>query len=232
MFSASFSTFAFSADDTFTRGSLIAVDTRDHQACELAKIKVESMTTGLDLSKICRNDGSNPISVVLVTASISEFDYLSEVDRSHQNDGSVILSMEEKPGTDALVIVPNSSELNHGFKLMALKKKTKLAVMRLKDFSALSQLRYKFFTVAFVHRSPSIPLHSDLASSVETELTQVAGKLAFNAAGMNEEDSSLSIMRILKSIKSVSIDLPKGCDGIEDCTKDGFGVTITINYRF
>ncbi|UOF00482.1 hypothetical protein [Bdellovibrio reynosensis] len=234
-----FVSLAASAEEyAFTRGILLAFDTRDHQACEMATLRVKSMAPKADLKALCAQDGRKPISVILVSTPVSEFDFTTE-DLKAKKGNSLAIKLSDSSIIDqeTFILISDTEELDHTLKIMNHKKTQAVSQIRMAELSALSVLNYKLFSVPFVLRSKGSKVET--LNKFAAMLERKAVSIGQNIEVSSEEEEPFtvdgnmlpSIVKLLTTIKSISVDLPKDCD--KGCKSDkSFGLSIALKFRF
>ncbi|MBV2167192.1 MAG: hypothetical protein KUL82_00685 [Bdellovibrio sp.] len=143
---------SFADEDSFSRGLIIAVDTRDHAACESTRTRVAGLTSA-NISNICAQDGRNPISVVVITKSISEFDYLADVVSEDTNQKRQTLASITHPTLGVMFFLPRSEHNNQYFRLLSQREKSNITIFRQADFGGMQERRDRVLTVSFMLRA-------------------------------------------------------------------------------
>lgn len=165
--------FANSDEDSFSRGLIIAVDTRDHQACESSRTRVAGLTSA-NISNICAQDGRNPISVVVITKSISEFDYLADV--VSEDPKRPVLASINHPTLGVMFFLPRSEQNNQYFKLLSQREKTNITIFRQSDFGGMHVRGDRVLTISFMLRAT--PHQNEVKD--EKIVSSVGRRLVFN----------------------------------------------------
>ncbi|XGC80790.1 hypothetical protein ACES2L_15810 [Bdellovibrio bacteriovorus] len=224
----------------YTRGMLMAFDTRDHQACEMATLRVKGMAPKADLKALCAQDGRKPISVILVSTPISEFDFTTEDLKAKKgNSLSIKLSDTSIIDQETFILISDNDELDHTLRIMNYKNTQTVAQMRMAELSALKVLNYKVFSVPFVLRSKGNKVET--LNKFAKMLEDKAVSIGQNIEVSSEEEELFtvsgnmlpSIVKLLTTIKSISVDLPKNCQKGSTCKSDkGFGLSIALKFRF
>ncbi|WP_374076380.1 hypothetical protein [Bdellovibrio bacteriovorus] len=237
---ASINTFA-SVETPYSRGFILAVDTRDRRECEMAKARIEGLTTS-DVSNICKQDGRNPFSIAIITVPLQEFEYMSEVSPISSRTQPVAIS---NPQLGTLHILAKSKETDNYFRVMAKKQQASITIFRMEDFGEMDFRRERYLLFAFIMKSNSTQGTSKkIASSVAKRLVFNRGSIDLNETEYRKQATkAANIMDVINGAIHETMDTdrasiglffpPKGCREKNPCPKDGgYGLGLSIVIHF
>ncbi|WP_413569101.1 hypothetical protein ACLWBD_17260 [Bdellovibrio sp. HCB117] len=233
-----FNSFA-NSEESFARGFLIAVDTRDHKACEQAFLRV-SGATGLKISSLCAQDGRNPFAVAVITVPIDEFEFLSEVTNKHGSNARAA-----RADRSVIMTLPHDRDTETYFRISARRDRMSITVFRESDFGAMDERRERFLIMSFVMKNTGSQGLKDqrVASSIDrrlvynrgaTELTQSQYKSIATKAS-NIIDAINGAVQNITSPR-VSLDVfvpPDACDANRFCPNEDvirLGLSVVIRF--
>ncbi|KHD88012.1 MAG: hypothetical protein OM95_10820 [Bdellovibrio sp. ArHS] len=234
-----FNSFA-NTEESFTRGFLLAVDTRDHKACEQTALRIQGMS-GLKISSLCAQDGRHPFAVAVITVPIDEFEYLAEITK----EGGSYPKVAREDRTSLIVSLPRSRDTETYFRISARRDRLSITVFRESTFGAMEERRESFVQMSFLMKGvgPRGMKDTQVASSLDrrlvynrgaTELTQSQYKsVAANAANIMD-----AVNGAIQNVTSprVSLDLfipPDVCESNRYCRGDELirvGVSVVIHF--
>lgn len=213
-------------NESFSRGLLIAVDSRDHRACDTVQKKIEALVEG-KAPNICAQAGRNPIRIVILTAPITEWDYLSEVSPAKNERPLRSISA---PNMGTMFFVPASREVFHYFNLVSLKKKSTLLITHDNNFGGMMARGDRTVSVSFVLKS-----RGEQAKRTGQKVVDYLDKYALFAKG---RAASATADENQPANNSTTVDLyrpPIACpDPDRTCLarEKGYSLGISVTIRF
>lgn len=154
------------ADEAYTRGYVIAVDTRNKAACETVRRKLRAVTTA-DTSHICDQDNKNPYTAIIATLSVAEFDFYAEEENLENN--STEISTNASSTTGAIYILPKYKEFDHFLHFTSHRDHAEITYSRQADFGNMAKSGKNCLIIPFIMKSNSETVATDdqsLSSSV------------------------------------------------------------------
>lgn len=199
------SPFSDSADG-FARGLMVAVDTRDHQACERTKDYVRLLVPFLT-EDLCAPDGQNPFSVVVMTFEISEWDFMSEVEVSRKaprsvRDSNVGFVRGGRAGL--LFLLPAARESDHNMRMALKRSQVSVAQVRLADLNILKDVNFSNMSVPFLLIRKNADSDESEREATERMLRRVRISRAHSASTQKDESDALSSLNILDNLNMSS----------------------------
>ena len=243
-----------SSSEGFARGLMVAVDTRDHRACEKTKEYVKLLAPFLK-EDLCSQDGQNPFSVVVITLEINEWDFMSEVETSRKaprsvRDKNVGFTRGGRAGL--LFLLPAARENDHHMRMALKRNQVSVAQVRLADLSILKEVSFPNMSVPFLLMRKDANADESDPEATERLVRRVRISRAQSVSAQHDESDALSSLNILDNLNMSSsaesqnrfeIDffIPKeGCTpnrSAERCGKDsvwwlpsGIGFSFKINF--
>lgn len=131
------------------RGIMVAVDTRDHRHCQLTKKHVESIVR-LD-EDLCAFDGLNPLSVVVITIPVDEWDFMAEIDNSRRVEKSI---RDKNTGfirasrTSLLFLLPYERTSDNLMRVATRSHTATVSQVRVSDLSMIQEMNAGY---TFIH---------------------------------------------------------------------------------
>lgn len=237
-----FTAAAADSDGTYSRGMIIAVDTRDRIACEAAQKRVEAMT-GLKVSQVCAQDGRYPYSVAIITVPTDEFDFVNEVSPRLSRKPQVEVISNPQLGT--LYVLSKSKDTDQYFRLVARRHEAEITVFRLEEYGGMQERRETSLLYSFVLKSNSSERTSNkIAHSVSRRLIYNRSSLDMNEDQYRHQATkAASLMDSINGAVHQALDTdraslnlfrpPKNCDENRYCPEGegySFGLGITIRF--
>lgn len=145
--------FAAVEDDYHSRGIMFAVDTRDHAACESTKNYLKLLEPSFT-EDICVSDSYNPLSVVVVTTAIQEWEFMAEIDMSRKAPRNIIshpAGFVSNTEGGVLFLLPDARDSDNKLRV-SLKKQRSVAFLRLSDLSLLEDYHTSNIAISFIFK--------------------------------------------------------------------------------
>ncbi|WII72753.1 hypothetical protein QJS83_02570 [Bdellovibrio sp. 22V] len=229
-----------SSEESFARGFIIAADSRDHRACDIAQQKVLALT-GTNVLSFCTGGGENPFSVAIITVPANEFEFVSEAESAHADKLTIA-----SPGVAVIVGIPRSRETDNYFRVSSRRDKANLTVFRQRDFGAMEERRETTFTLAFVlksHTEEGKRKDHRIANSVSRKLIYNRGEISITESQYKSiVKKAANIMETINAaIGSVTDNRtsvgffkpPPSCDPNRNCPKPaGLSIGLSVSIRF
>ncbi|MEK2647223.1 hypothetical protein [Bdellovibrio sp. BCCA] len=230
-------------ENQYSRGLIIAVDTRDHAQCEMAQKTVQGMTTA-KVTQVCAQDGRNPYAVIIITVPMSEFDYSNAT--SPAFGAKVSLTAINNPQLGTMFIYPRAHYTDQYFHVMSRREKASITIFRQSDFGDMDFRRENALLLAFLLKSNSSQQTSKkIASSVGKRLVFNRGSFDMNESQYRSQATkAASIMDSINGTIQDAINTDRASLNLfmppKTCRKDtgpcpngdgyGFGLSVTIRF--
>ncbi|QDK37244.1 hypothetical protein [Bdellovibrio sp. NC01] len=209
--------FAKTADDqSFSRGIMLAVDTRDHAACESTKtyLKILEPTYKED---ICKSDSYNPLSVIVVTTAVDEWEFMAEIDMSRKAPRNIMshpAGFVSNTDGGVLFLLPDARDSDNKLRV-ALKKERSVAHLRLSDLSLLEDYHMPNIAISFIFKKLPASLSPQQKAMAERMVRRIRIRHTSEKPG-GEESTALSSLNILEGLNN----------SIKDITNKSFEVDL------
>ncbi|MFV8247785.1 hypothetical protein [Bdellovibrio bacteriovorus] len=200
--------------ETYARGIMVATDTRDQADCQRTR---DQIRTFMPLEEdLCAVDELNPISVVVMTIPIDEWDFMGEVDSSRRAERSARdsnVGFVRGGRTSLLFLLPSARESNNMIRVAVRRDAATVAQVRVSDLSMLQEIKRGHTFVHFILRN--IPRHlSDEDREASDRIIRRVRLRSSSIEGMAKEKSILQSLNIVDNINT-SINDPASPDRFE-----------------
>ncbi|AFY03368.1 hypothetical protein Bdt_3695 [Bdellovibrio bacteriovorus str. Tiberius] len=200
--------------ETFARGLMVAADTRDRVGCQKTKELVGSL---MRLEEdLCAIDELNPISVVVMTIPVDEWDFMAEIDSSRNAPRSIRdsnVGFVRGGRTSLLFLLPSARESNNMIRVAVRREQATIAQVRVSDLSMLQEMQRGHTFVHFTLRNIPRDLSERDRSAAERIVRRVRIRSS-NIEGLTKEKTILQSLNIVDNINS-SINDPESPDRFE-----------------
>lgn len=192
------------APEIYVRGIMIAVDSRDHSACQIQKERLELLRVDLD-EDLCVQDNENPLRVVVLTIPSNEWDFIAEVDLSRNAKKSILdnnVGFTRDSNRGLLYILPSSRHSDNSMRLAVRQEHITAAQVRLSDLSMLSEAGRASMTLSFIHKNIPARYTQEQRMNAERIIRRVRIKSHAQKSVEENESSALSSLNILNGVNS------------------------------
>lgn len=200
--------------ETYARGIMVATDTRDQADCQRTQDQIRRL---MHLEEdLCAVDEMNPISVVVMTIPIDEWDFMGEVDSSRKAKKSVRdsnVGFVRGGRTSLLFLLPSARESNNMIRVAVRRDTATVAQVRVSDLSMLQEIKRGHTFVHFILKN--IPRHlSDEDREAGDRIVRRVRLRSSTIEGAAREKSILQSLNIVDNINT-SINDPASPDRFE-----------------
>lgn len=191
-----------SADqDGYARGLMVVVDTRDQQACQDTKEHLQILTslTG----DLCAQNELNPLSVVVLTIPIKEWDFQMEIESSRNAPKTVRdvnVGFVRGGRTGLLFLLPSARESDNSMRLAVRKAELSVAQVRLSDMALLRSTHGNTVFTHFVLKKMSPDFDAKERSLVARMIKRV--KVTQQSPDSSKSETAISSLGIVDGINS------------------------------
>lgn len=191
-------------EETFTRGMMIAVDSRYESECHSKKEYLRALRVELD-EDLCLDDSQNPLRVVVLMAPSSEWEFLTELDLSRSakksmKDQNVGFTRASSGGL--LYILPSKRHSDNLVRMGFESERITAAQVRLSDLSMLTESGRISLTLSFIHKNVLASHRRDQDKHSDSLLRHVRIKSNSQKSVEEEGAAALSSLNILNEINS------------------------------
>nr|BFD61238.1 hypothetical protein CKG001_33450 [Bdellovibrio sp. CKG001]BFD64702.1 hypothetical protein BdHM001_33830 [Bdellovibrio sp. HM001] len=189
----------------YARGVMVAVDTRDHKACQTTKEYVSLLVPFLK-EDICAPDGENHLSVVVMTFDTTEWDFQAEVDLSRKAPRSVRdtnVGFVRGGRAGLLFLLPAARESDHYTRVALKRGQLSVAHVRLADLSMLRDMGFSNMSVPFLLMRRDASIDENDREATERMVRRVRISRAHSASAQKDESDALSSLNILDNLNMV-----------------------------
>ncbi len=189
----------------YARGLMVAVDTRDHRACQAAQERVRFMVPSFKMD-LCVQDGANPFSIVVATIPLNEWDFMGEIYQSKKAPKSVRdqnVGFVSGSKTGVLFILPSARESDSNLRISLKRSEIEIASVRTADLSFLEDQKIPSVSVSFILKKLPVNYSEDQRSMTERMVRRVRiSKAMSEQTEKDKEKSALSSLNILDTINT------------------------------
>lgn len=174
---------------TFTRGYMLAVDTRDHAACAKVDRKLKLLVPDMETT-MCAPLRDHPISVAVVSIPSNEWDFFTELTLAKGNKD--ILS-RRPPGfakvgtTGVMFFLPTSRDQDNFLRLTSKRSRMQVSVAYLPDLQLLENAPDNQLSLSFILEN--LPHH--FSDRIERITARMKKRLLSKDSSTEEQDRSL-----------------------------------------
>lgn len=227
---AAISSTALASSPEYYRGTLFAIDTREHRGCADMQKQLRSLSKSKNIETLCQGNSQKPMALILVYSKVAELEFIAEA-------GAVV---DRSP--NIVSPIQANKETGHNLRLHAYNQSNQIEIKFTEANSLMnSRSTPATFKLPFVMKTDGRLRHktSLLAKILSFEMVHAKSR----SQSKTEEDKSLSLHDVInrafqKAIENdrASIDLfqlPDLCESRGLCSDDsGFGIGISINIKF
>lgn len=205
VFISAISVIAEAKTEAYSRGLLFAVDTRDHHTCRLVQEQIHLLAPFF-ATDICAQDGTNPISIVVMTIPIIEADFLAEVDLSKNSPSS---DRDQTPGfapmgiAGIFFILPYARESESNILLSFKRSSLSVAHVRVTALSRLEDQGVSHLALSFVLQKIPTQYTDSQRNQAERMIKRVQIIKNIDESLKNQDkETALSSLNILEAINT------------------------------
>lgn len=141
------------ADEVYSRGYVIAVDTRVKSACEIVKQKIAGIATA-GVQGLCNKDNSKPYAVIVATLPMDEFEFSAQEELLQDN--LMEISADSNSSRGAIYILPKHKEFDHYLHFTSHRNQAAISYTRQQNFANMAEAtKQSLLIVPFIIKSDS-----------------------------------------------------------------------------
>lgn len=144
----------------YYRGSITAVDKRDHRLCADTEAKIRILTESKAFEGLCTKSNNKPFAVAIVSVPISDYEFMADKNYNHgasKNDS-------------VLVVLPNEKELSHYSRLTSRKNLMKVEIIHLDDFLDMKEFAISNLSFGFLLKTSASQIKAGFGALVTKRL--------------------------------------------------------------
>lgn len=225
-------TLAKAPGSSYHRGTLIAVDKRDHRQCADMEAKIRLLTDSRTHDGICTKNNNKPFAIAVVSVPISDYEFLA--DKYSSNEAS--------KNASALIILPNENELSHHTRLRSHKHLMKIEILHFDSFLDMAELGLSTLSFAFLFKAPASEVKNGPGATVINALAKQRFNYVASGRAFSYPESSLqrksSQVAITESPEENRIKVgvffpPEVCEEKQGCkNNENYGIGISFTFIF
>lgn len=200
LFAASWAPAQSAVERSFTRGYMLAVDTRDHAACARADSKLKLLVPDTTAT-MCAPLRDHPISVAVVSIPSNDWDFFTELTLAKGNKD--VLSRRSpgfaKVGTSGVMFfLPASRDQDNFLRLTSKRSQMQVSVAYVPDLAILEKSLDNHLALSFILEN--LPHH--LTDRIERITARMKKRLV--TKGDSSESQDRSLLALLSLVLSSS----------------------------
>lgn len=145
----------------YYRGSVLAVDKRDHRSCQDTEARIRTLTESKTIENLCAKSNHKPFAVAITYIPISEYEFMADKKSNHKaskNEG-------------VLVVLPNENEQSHYTRLTSHRNAMKVEIIHLDDFLAMEEFNIRNLAFGFLLKTSASQIKRGIGAFVTDSLS-------------------------------------------------------------
>lgn len=144
----------------YYRGSVLAVDKRDHRSCQDTEARIRTLTESTTIENLCAKSNHKPFAVAITYVPISEYEFMADKKSNHG----------ASKNESVLVVLPNEKELTHYTRLNSHRHLMKVEIIHLGDFLDMEEFNIRNLSFGFLLKTSASQIKPGVGAVVNKSL--------------------------------------------------------------